>query len=94
VDCLIPRWADIAHDLAQATGVVFIVQASSAAGLRWLQIQGQARPVSAPNWSRLLPRWITTLQPDALYLVVRLTPERIDLVDEDLGWGVQQTLEW
>jgi hypothetical protein len=94
VDCLVPRWADVAHHLTQAARVLLIVQASSGAGLRWLQIQGTARPVEAPDWARLLPRWVSTLQPDALYLVVRVTPNRIDLIDEELGWGVQETLEW
>ncbi|MCZ7571030.1 MAG: hypothetical protein M5U01_20990 [Ardenticatenaceae bacterium] len=41
-----------------------------------------------------MPRWVSALQLDALYLVVRVTPRRIDLVDEDLGWGAQETLEW
>jgi hypothetical protein len=94
VDCLVPRWADVAHKLTQNSRVVLIVQASSGAGLRWLQIQGTTRPVEAPDWSRLLPRWVSAVQPDALYLVVRVTPSRIDLIDEDLGWGVQETLEW
>jgi hypothetical protein len=94
VDCLVPHWADVAHQLTQDSRVVLIVQASSGAGLRWLQIQGTARPVEAPDWSSLLPRWVTTVQPDAIYLVVRVTPSRIDLIDEDLGWGVQETLEW
>lgn len=94
VDCLVPRWADVTHHLRQESTVVLIVQASSGAGLRWLQIQGTARPVEAPDWARLLPRWVSTVQPDALYLVVRVTPSRIDLIDEELGWGVQETLEW
>ncbi len=93
VDCLVPRWSDVAHNLTQDPSVVLIIQAPSSAGLCWLQIQGTARTVEAPDWARLLPRWITTLQPDALYLVVRVTPSRIDLINEDLGWGVQDTLE-
>lgn len=94
VHCVVPRWTDIAHQLNQETRAELIVQASSSGGLRWLQIQGTARPVEAPDWAGLLPRRITTLQPDALYLVVRVTPNRIDLFDEDLGWGIQSTLEW
>lgn len=94
VDCLVPRWADIAHLLTQDARVVLIVQASSGAGLRWVQMRGTAREIEAPDWARILPRWVSTAQPDALFLVVRVTPIRIDLVDEDLGWGVQETLEW
>jgi hypothetical protein len=94
LDCLVPRWSDVAHCLTQDSRVVLIVQASSGVGLRWLQIRGTARPVEAPDWAGLLPRWISTTQPDALYLAVRVTPGRIDLVDEELGWGTQETLEW
>jgi hypothetical protein len=92
--CLVPRWADLGHHLMQEHAVVLIVQATSGTGLRWLQIQGTARPLEAPACDKLLPRWASTLQPDAIYLVVRVTLSRIDLVDEDLGWGVQETLEW
>ena len=94
VDCLVPRWADVAHSLSEKARVLFIVQASSGAGLRWAQLRGTATPVEAPDWAGLLPRWVSTVQPDELYLVVRVAPSRIDLIDEDLGWGVQETLEW
>jgi hypothetical protein len=94
MDCLVPRWADMAHYLTQDSKVLLIVQAFSGIGLHWLQILGTVRPVQAPEWSRLLPRWVSSLQPDRLYLVVRVRPSRIDLVDEELGWGVQETLEW
>jgi hypothetical protein len=94
LDCLVPRWADVAHHLSEMAKILLIVQAPSATGLRWAQIRGTASPVEAPDWARLLPRWASTVQPDALYLVVRLAPSRIDLIDEELGWGVQETLEW
>jgi hypothetical protein len=94
VECLIPRWSDVAYHLTQDPSVVMIVPGSFAAGLSWLQIRGTAQPVETPNWDRLLPRWVTTVQPDTLYLVVRVRPQRIDLVNEETGWGVQDTLEW
>jgi len=94
VECLVPRWADVAHHLSKKAEVLLIVQAPSGAGLRWAQIRGTARPVDAPDWARLLPRWVSRVQPAELYLVVRVAPSRIDLIDEDLGWGVQETLEW
>lgn len=94
VDCLVPRWADMAASLRQQMQVVFIVQAACGRGQRWLQIQGRARTIAAPDWARLLPHWPSAVLPDALYLAVRVTPQRIDLVDEELGWGLQATLEW
>ncbi len=94
VDCLVPRWTDVAHHLSKKAKVLLIVQAPSDAGLRWAQIRGTASPVEAPDWTRLLPRWVSRVQPDELYLVVHVAPSRIDLIDEDLGWGMQETLEW
>ena len=73
--------------------VLLVVQFLSGTGLRWLQIQGSTRAVEAPDWRRLLPHWISRGQPDSLYRVVRVTPRRIDLIDDELGWGIQETLE-
>lgn len=93
LECLIPRWADIAYYLEQEHAVLIIVLACYTAGLRWLQYRGTARPVVAPNWSVWLPRWMSTAPPDELYLVIRITPERITLFDEERGWGAREALE-
>ena len=68
--------------------------ASSVPSPRWAQIRGTARAVEAPDWAGLLHRWVSSVQPDRLYLVVRVAPSRIDLIDEDLCCGVQETVEW
>ena len=94
LDCLVPRWTDVAHHLSEKAKVLLIVQAPSSAGLRWAQVRGTASPVEAPDWARLLPRWVSRMQSDELYMVLRVTPSRIDLIDEDQGWGIQETLEW
>lgn len=94
INCLVPRWSDVAHHLTQVPKVVLIIQTTSGAGLCWLQVQGMAREVEIPDWTRLLPRWASKVQPDSLYQVVRVTPGRIDLIDDELGWGIQETLEW
>lgn len=93
VECLVPRWADVAYHLEQNPHVLLIIQTCYASGLRWLQIQGLARPVVAPDWAELLPGWMSTAPPGDLYLVFHVTPQRIDLVDESRGWGVCETLE-
>jgi hypothetical protein len=93
MDCLVPRWADVTYHLEQDPNLLLIIQACSGAGLRWLQYLGTARPVAAPDWAGLLPRWTSTAPPDEQYLVIHVTPRRIDLVDEDLGWGVCETLQ-
>jgi hypothetical protein len=101
VDCLVPRWADVAYHLEQdpracpehSRRVMLVIPAANGNGLRWLQYQGTARPVAAPDWAELLPGWMSTAPPDELYLVIRMTPQRIDLFDESRGWGVRETLE-
>ena len=102
VDCLVPRWAEVAHHLEQdpaaagpGTGrnVMLVIQGCHVAGLRWLRMQGAAHLVAAPEWDELLPWWVSNLPPGDLYLVVRVTPQRIDLFDESQGWGLRKTLE-
>ena len=95
VDCLVPRWTDVAHYLAnRERTVALIMQMPSNEGLRWLQIRGMARRLAVPDWGRLLPDRAAALLPESAYVVVRVIPQRIDLVDESLGWGIQETVEW
>lgn len=93
VDCLVPRWADVAYHLEQDHHVLLIVQGCHASALHWLQVQGTARPVAAPDWAGLLPTWTSATPPDEVYLAVRVTPQRIELFDEGRGWGARETLE-
>jgi len=89
----VPRWTDVAYHLEQDPHVLLIIQACHASALRWLQVQGTAQPVAAPDWAELLPRRTSTAPPDELYLVFHVTSQRIDLFDESRGWGARETLE-
>ena len=52
VECLVPRWAEVAYHLEQGATVVLIAQACHVAGLHWLQ-----RPSAAiSDLSRQLTR--------------------------------------
>ena len=102
VECLMPRWTDVTHYVEQDPRVLLVIPGyppstplagGSEGGLRWLQIQGIARPVAAPDWAGLLPTWTSATPPDEVYLVVRVTPQRLDLFDEGRGWGARETLE-
>lgn len=101
IECLLPRWTDVAYDLQQDPRVMLIVQDISACGeqsrttpgLRWLQCVGTAQPVERPDWTALLPTGTSLASPGDLYLVVRVTPRRIDLMDESRGWGGRETLD-
>jgi len=93
VECLIPRWADVAYYLEQNPHVLLVIQGCYVAGLHWLQYRGVARPVAAPDWEVWLPQWASAIPPDELYLVIRVTPKRITLFDESRGWGARETLD-
>lgn len=93
VDCLLPRWADVAYYLEQDGRVALVVQDTGAQGLRWLRCLGAAHLVKQPDWDALLPAGVNIPTPDELYLVVRVTPRRIDLLDESRGWGARETLD-
>ncbi len=101
VDCLVPRWADVAYRLEQDRRVALIISdpplspllGGTRGGLCWLQYQGIAHAVAAPNWTELLPVWTSAAPPENLYVVIRVTPQRIDLFDESNGWGARETLE-
>ncbi len=93
IACLLPRWADVAYHLEQDPRVALVVQDDSVPPLRWLRCLGTAQPVEQPDWDTLLPAGTHTLTPDELYLVVRVTPRRVDLLDETRGWGARETLE-
>ncbi len=94
VDCLVPRWTDVAYYVEQDPRVLLVIQDTEAPALRWLQVQGRAQPVAEPCWEGLLSGWTSSAAPDELYLVIRVTPARIELFDEGAGWGARETVEY
>ena len=96
LDCLVPRWADIAYHVELHPGVLIVILSvflSPKDPLLWLQYKGNARPVTSPDWSGLLPQSASEALAKDMYLVLRIVPERIDLLDESRGWGARETLE-
>jgi len=96
LDCLVPRWADIAYNVESHPDVLIVVLtvlASSKDSLCWLEYKGKASSVASPHWSGLLPEDASEALAKDMYLVLRIIPERIDLLDESRGWGARETLE-
>ncbi|MBI4491699.1 MAG: hypothetical protein HY690_02785 [Chloroflexi bacterium] len=93
VECLLPRWADVLYHLEHDPRVLLLIPDPESSGLRWLQYQGAARPIKSPDWNRLLPEGTSRVRPEERYVAVGVTPERIDLIDESLGWGARETLD-
>lgn len=93
VDCLLPRWADATYHLELNPQVLLIIADIQADSLRWLQVRGRARPIPAMDWAECLSEGTSDVRPEDRYLALRVTPQRIDLVDESQGWGINETLD-
>jgi hypothetical protein len=97
VDCLVPGWSDIAYHVEQCPDVLLVVMSvfssSPEESLCWLQFAGKAERVVDPRWDDLLPQGTPQALAAELYRVIRVTPKRMDLLDESRGWGMRETLE-
>jgi len=93
VDCLIPRWADVAYFAERDPNVLLLIEDAEAPATRWLQIEGAASAAPDPDWAQWLPSWPSPALPAELYLLLRVMPRRIELFDEACGWGARETVE-
>lgn len=93
MDCLLPRWSDATYDIEQGSRVSLVIHATNSGALCWLQVYGATLTLDAPTWSELLPDAPRQARREELYLVVRVTPQRLELVDESRGWGARETLD-
>jgi len=94
VECLVPRWADVSYHLEQNPQVALvIVVANEDHDLCWLHYQGLAMVTGTSDWAELLPPKTPPALAHNLYQLVSLTPQRLDLIDEQRGWGIRDTLE-
>ncbi len=91
--CLLPRWSDALYFLEQDPRVMVIIPDTQSKALRWLQYSGSAHVIQPPYTEQILPPEPLNMQIDDRYAVVRITAERIDLIDENRGWGARETLE-
>jgi len=79
VECLVPRWADALHHLADDARALLVLPEAAGEPLRWIEYRALASVVPGTA--------------DAPYVAVLLRPERIDLLDESRGWGARETLD-
>ena len=94
--CLVPRWTDAAYHAPRSKSALLVVADDGAQ--RWLLCSGRVEPVTTPDWHGLLPqdaraRELMGASPEDLYVALRLTATRVELVDERRGWGVRENLD-
>ena len=93
VDCLLPRWADLVYHLEQEPQVALVITIGNQVnGLSWLHYLGLARLVSFPWTTPVTPETLPALT-NVLYQVIHLSPQRIDLIEEQGGRTRRETLE-
>ena len=90
VECQIPTWSGVG-DLPGEAALVIIEEAAPA--LRWLFIRGPATVVAEPDWAELHPPDSGRIALDELYQLLRITPKRMELIDEQRGWGCRETAD-
>ncbi len=93
VDCLIPRWADVAYFVERDPNVLLLIGDAKAPATRWLQIEGTVYAMADPDWAQWLPVWSSPAPPAELYLLLRVTPRRVELFDAARGWGAREGVE-
>jgi hypothetical protein len=97
VECRVPIWSGVGDMLADGPGEALLVAPAPAsetdAALRWLFLRGPAMMLDAPDWEGLGPPSGTGVSPEDLYQVVRITPARLEWIDEHRGWGYRETLD-
>src|SRR5690606_10045484 len=79
VECLLPRWADVAYHLEGDPRAMVIVLDPEPGALCWVQIQGIARPIPLTDWVGLLPDGTPAAQAEDRYRLFQVLPKRIDL---------------
>ena len=92
--CLLPRWSDALYYLEQDPHVMVIIPDTQSKALRWLQYSGNAQLVQSLDVEEILPQESPNMQVEDRYVAVRITAERIDLIEENRGWGVRETLDF
>src|SRR5687767_8119481 len=93
IDLLLPRWADAAFQHDPHGEAVLAVPLEGASRGRWLICRGAIALVPSPDWSALALEQRPFVAPEDLYLVARMLPRRIDLLDETRAWGIAETFE-
>lgn len=94
LECLLPTWADLLYHLQHDPHVLLIMIDSLNEEKRWLQYRGVARLELAPDWPAWQRQGLPWVQSTDYYKVIHIAPERIDLIDEDRGWGARETLDF
>ncbi len=92
VECLVPRWAGAAYYLQKQSRMVLIIPTENESTC-WMQYVGVAGVAAEGSWTHFAEALTSPYTLQDRYLLVEITPRRIDLIDQRHGWGARETLE-
>lgn len=93
VECRVPTWSSVGDLLEEPGEVMLVAVGETGPDMRWLFIRGPATVVPDPDWDGLEPPTFDGVGPDDLYQLLRIEPKRLELIDEQRGWGVRETVD-
>lgn len=94
LDCLVPRWSDLAFLIEEDPDVTLLLVASTPDGLNWLHYRGRATLIDPIPWTGLETGHPKGIRPDELFHFVHLRPTRIELVSGPPGRCGRETLDF
>lgn len=93
LECRVPTWSGLGDQVANSGEVTLVAVVDTEPDLAWIFIRGTAAVVPEPDWTGMLPRVGSRMDPNDLYQLIRITPRRIERVDESQGWGCRETVD-
>lgn len=94
VECRVPIWSGVSDSFDKKRVVTLVAIQNSEPYLRWLFLRGEGSIVKDPDWEGLVPLQPGRVDPEDLYWLVRIVPKRMELFDEQRGWGFRETTDF
>jgi hypothetical protein len=94
VECGVPMWSGISDLLEKTKEVTMVAVKNSEPNLCWLFIRGLGSVIKNQDWEGLIPQERNLIEPGDLYQLLRIEPRRMELFDEQRGWGFRETADF
>ncbi|MDW7674235.1 MAG: hypothetical protein SCK28_06850 [Bacillota bacterium] len=94
VECGVPTWSGVGDLLEKAEKITLVAVQNYGTNLRWLFLKGAGTVVKDPDWEGIVSPQGGRVDPGDLYQLLRIEPKRMELFDEQLGWGFRETADF
>lgn len=94
VECSVPTWSGLSDLLEKIEEVTLVVIKNSETDLSWVFVRGTGRIIANQDWEALVPSEHGLVGPEDLYHLLRIEPKRMELFDEQRGWGFRETADF